>query len=75
MKLIVGSISVGSDLSYVYMKQTETTLTRKLLHELPDLGLLCLQKHLWGKRSMEEKANRINPGNCDHVLHYDQGTN
>ena len=36
------STSVGSDISYFH-KQTEKTLIRQLL-ELPDLGLLCLQK-------------------------------
>ena len=39
-------------MSYFH-KQTEKTLIRQLLQELPDLGLLCLQKRqkasLWGK--------------------------
>ena len=34
-------------LSYFH-KQTEKTLIRQLLEELPDLGLLCLQKMLKG---------------------------
>ena len=29
--------------------QTEETLIRQLLQELPDLGLTCLQRFLWGK--------------------------
>ena len=40
----VRSISVGSDISY-FNEETEYTLIRQLLQELPDLGLLCLQKH------------------------------
>ena len=39
----VRSTSVSSDISYFH-KQTEETLIRQLLQELPDLGLLCLQK-------------------------------
>ena len=54
-KLLVSSTSVGSDISYFH-KQTEYTLIRQLLQELPDLGLLCLLKHekvsLWGKGLM-----------------------
>ena len=52
MKLLVMSTSVGSDISYFH-KQTKKTMTRQLEQELPDLGLLCLQKRqktsLWGK--------------------------
>ena len=43
-ELSVRSISVGSDISY-FNEETEYTLIRQLLQELPDLGLLCLQKH------------------------------
>ena len=39
--LLVRSTSLGSDISYFY-KQTEYTLIRQLLQELPDLGLLFL---------------------------------
>ena len=35
--------SVGSDIPY-FDKQTEQALIRQLLQELPDLGLLYLQK-------------------------------
>ena len=42
-KLLFRSTSVGSDISYFH-KQTEKTLTRQLLQELSDLGLLFLQK-------------------------------
>ena len=42
-KLIIRSTSVGSAISYFH-KQAEKTLIRQLLQELPDLGLLCLQK-------------------------------
>ena len=42
-ELLVSSASVGSAISYFH-KQTELTLIRQLLQELPDLGLLCLQK-------------------------------
>ena len=42
--LLVRSTSVGSEISY-FQKQTEKTLIRQFLQELPDLGLLCLQKH------------------------------
>ena len=44
-KLLDRSTSIGSDISYFH-KQTEQTLIRQLLQELPDLGLLCLQKLL-----------------------------
>ena len=51
-KLLVRSTSVGSNI-LDFHKQTEKTLIRQLLQELPDLGLLCLQKRekvsLWGK--------------------------
>ena len=54
-KLFVRLTSVQSDISYFH-KQTELTQIRQLLEELPDLGLLCLQKHwkasLWGKGLM-----------------------
>ena len=43
-KLFVRLTSVQSDISYFH-KQTELTQIRQLLEELPDLGLLCLQKH------------------------------
>ena len=43
-KLLVWSTSVGPDASYFDM-QTEYTLIRQFLQELPDLGLLYLQKH------------------------------
>ena len=42
-KLLFRSTGVGSDMSY-FLKQTEETQIRKLLKELPDVGLLCLQK-------------------------------
>ena len=34
----------GSLVIIFFYKQTEYTLIRQLLQELPDLGLLCLQK-------------------------------
>ena len=46
-KLLVRSTSVGSDISYFH-KQKEETLIRQLLQELPDLGLLCMQKRHFG---------------------------
>ena len=51
-KLPFRSTNVGSDISYFH-KQTKKTLIRQLLQQLPDLGLLCLQRRqkasLWGK--------------------------
>ena len=41
-KLLVKYTCVGSDISYFH-EQTEKTLIKQLLQELPDLGLLCLQ--------------------------------
>ena len=38
--LVRSSTSVGSDVSYFH-KQTELTLIRQLLQELPDPGLFC----------------------------------
>ena len=47
-KVLVRSTGGGSDISY-FPKKTESTLIRQLLQELPDLGLLCLQKHQKGR--------------------------
>ena len=43
LNMFDGTTRVGSDISYFY-KQIEKILIRQLLQELPDLGLLCLQK-------------------------------
>ena len=43
-KLIVRSTSVGSDISFLQANRVDPD--QAALVELPDLGLLCLQKHL-----------------------------
>ena len=66
-KLLVRSTCVGSDLS-CFHEQTDYTLIRQLLQELPDLGVHCL------RISLKQRVNAVVYFHCERRIHCENKT-